>query len=372
MIDFKFTQGEVFFYRDQYEQAIQEFYKVLGFVEDKRDYRSSINRMFRYFGDYLRKVCKERNDISMDDNYQEIMAQTHLKLGEIFLNRDDTGIALDHFNKSLQIYEGLGGNEESLALTHQWLGRTYHRQNEYSTAERHYKKSLILFEAKNDELSQAAVLVYQSTLAFDIASRNLRKAQELLEDVPVSSTLRAEVRRDLANQFLWNRKDFNKALKLHQQSLKDFALEDKRNIAWSHQALGDIYGEMGEFESAEAEYRKALVLFKELGILHGQGYALDHLGQICLRRGQTVEARQKFEEGIQKFRESDIKDGQAYLLTVLAEVDHAESNLEAAREHYQQALTIWKELSNSDRIEFTQQRLDELKRQIIAIDKGQG
>ncbi|MDX1687824.1 MAG: tetratricopeptide repeat protein [Candidatus Promineifilaceae bacterium] len=326
--DLAFALGDLYFYRDQYGPAAEAFDESLALTRH------------------------------VDDGREEAAA-THLKLGEIYLNRSRFDRAREHFGKSLQIREGLGEEQSVLAPIHLWIGRTYGRQRSYEEARRHYQKSFDYYQEAGKKTEGAFVLTQLGALAFDQAWDYLRRSEALLEQAE-PSLRSAEVRRELANHYRWNKR-FEKAEALQLLSLQDFErLEDRHNIAWSLQSLGDTYFEMGDLQKAEEKYRQALKYFEELGIQHGQGYAYDHLGMLRLNQERAEEARALFEKGLRIFRSSGLQDGIAYLLSNLADAEKALGQVEEAERHYNEALRIWEELDDPERISFTKKRLNAL------------
>lgn len=323
--DLAFALGDLYFYRDQYGQASEAFEESLT--------------LYNQAG-----------------GGTEAAAATHLKLGEIYLNRSKFDRALEHFGSSLQICERLGESQGVLAPIHLWLGRTYGRQRSFNEARHHYQKSFDYYQEAGNKTEGAFVLTQLGALAFDQAWDYLRRSETLLENAE-RSPRSAEIRRELANHYRWNKR-FEKAEALQLLSLQDFeALQDRHNIAWTLQSLGDTYFERGDFQKAEEQYQQALKYFEELGIQHGQGYAYDHLGMLRLKQERAGEARMFFEKGLKIFRSSGLQDGIAYLLSNLADAEKALGQLGEAERHYREALSIWEELNDPERISFTRKRL---------------
>lgn len=346
MADLKFALGDLSFYRDQYDLAAGLFEESIV-LYDK------------------------------EGGSQEQAVATHLKLGEIYLNKSEFEGALKHFESSLEISKRLGKTEGALAPIHLWLGRTYRRQGSHSEAMRHYQNSLTLYQGQEDWVESAFVLVRQGVLAFDMNEEEqawgfLHQAEALLNQAGQSFRA-AEIRRELGNQYRW-RKNFEKGRELQQLSLQDFyVLDDRHNIAWTLQGLGDTYFEMGDNSQAEKYFNEALKYFLELGMQHGLGYAYDHLGMIRIKQNRLNEAREFFEKGLMIFRGSGLRDGIAYLLFNLADTERSLGELEKAKKHYNESLEIWKELKNSERVTLTKQKLKELPDNLhgtdVAIEK---
>lgn len=307
------------------------------------------------------------------------IAQTSFKLGIIHTSRREFEHALELFEKSLNLHKEIKSNP---TLVYSWIGRTYHLMEDYKNAESHYEKSLACDQEKGLDIEPAFVLIRLGSLAFDTLEEEkawdyLSKAEDLLKRAKGNPGYVAEVRRELANQYLWNWRKVNgmkmnfhfvKAEALHFQSLQDFQfLNDKVNIAWSLQNLGDTYFEKAKYrsaqmnlEKAEENYYQALQYFEELGVLDGQGYAYDHMGQIRLNQRKLSEARQYFERGLQAFQASGKKSGVGYLLFNLADLEFARGHHRKAAELYVESLKIWEELGHARRISLVRKKLKEV------------
>jgi len=272
------------------------------------------------------------------------------------------------------MYQRLGAGEDTLASVYAWLGRTYRRQGSHENAESSYKQSLAHYQNMEKEIDSAFVLIQLADLAFDQALAEqgrayLKQSEDLVNGAHGTTHSLARVRRELADQYLWQR-NFAKAEELHLLGLQDFVvLGNKREIAWSLQALGDTYLQRGDHDKAEEQYHHALRYFTELGILHGRGYALDHLAMIKLKREKPAEARQLFVEALELFRASGLKDAVGYLLFNLGDAEQAAGKWNEAVRRYQESLRIWEELGNTDRILLTKQRREEVLRKVKDTNK---
>lgn len=256
-----------------------------------------------------------------------------------------------------------------------WLGRVYHFNELFEEAERFFVRSLELFDDEDHIAEHAFSLIRLATLAHDRLAEDmtrtyLNRADTLLRDIKGGSRLIAEVRRELANQYIWKwneelfqdwKWNFAKAEQLHLDNLRELeSAGDKEQIAWTLQNLGDTYFEGGKLEEAKAKYLSALDYFEELGILTGKGYALDHLGQIKMREKEIDAARRFFLDSQLAFRESGLKSGLAWSLYNLGEAERLAGKIQSAREYYGKSLSIWEEIKHERSTRFVQRAIDQL------------
>jgi len=336
---FKASLADLLFYKDEYDRAIDLFSECLD-------------------------IYSQFNGIYEEAIYIKI------KMGEIGLNRGDSGSAFALFNESLRESLQIEDNRRALAQSYYWLGKTYHNTGNFDEAQINYEKSFDIYnDDENDQ--RCAVLILLASLAFDrnrdeIGKGYLEKAEQLLAEKPSISLNNARVKRHLAQQYVW-KGDFHKAETLYSLSLRDFEyLSSKRDIAWSHQGFGDLYFEQGNDDKAEEHYLVALDYFNSLGILNGQGYAFDHLGQIRMRQGFIDEARRYFQAGLDRFNRSKLKSGMAYLFFNLGEVEYKVGNYDKAIQYLRDSLAIWKETANHVQAEIVEKKI----RDILVDKKG--
>lgn len=334
LANFEFSLADLWFSRDQYQEALTILVKCFHHYKDLKGRESEI-------------------------------VKTALKLGEIYLNRGDFDRAIAYFEYGLQIYKQIETNDVELALIHLWLGRSYHRREDYTQAQVHYEESLVFYQQARETVESAFILTHLGALGFDMGEPlkgrdYFEKAEELLNDATGDIQRISRVRVELANQYRW-KKFFGKAVMLQQQCVDDFeSLGDKPNVAWSIQALGDTYFEQRDHKNAERIYLEAIQRFDELGIAHGIAYAYDHLGMIKLELGLLDEAEAFFEKALKIFQVSQLKSGIAYVLFNLGDTYRIAGRVEDAKERYQASLVIWKALSNTERIELIEERLQAL------------
>lgn len=305
------------------------------------------------------KICEQyESDNVLQEALQIEIARIKLRLGELYLNRNLFDDAIVSIRESLKISEQLVAKPQIVAQTLFWLGRAYHRNRQYEEAQKAYENSKQLYDEQlQDRTETANVTIRLGELAYDKARAYYEEAKGLLDKSTNDLNRATAVRLDLANEYRWKRL-FEFAIPLHKECLEHFErLGDRRNIAWSLQALGDTYFENDNIEEAEPYLLRAREAFEELGILTGLAYASDHLGLISLRRGEYDKARSDFSEALETFRLLEIKDGVGYLLYNLGDTEYSDKNWENASEYYQQSLKIWEEISLPDRIELTRRKL---------------
>lgn len=303
------------------------------------------------------------------------LAESMIGLGEAHFRTGNESEAIEAFRQCICICSAIDELKQVEALAYAWLGRVHHFNELFEEAEIAYIKSLELFGDEGYYAERAFCLVRLATLAHDKLSEDMTRtyldeATSLLDNIEAGSPLISEIRRELANQYLWKwnkenvqdwKWDIDRAKRLHQNNLRELErVGNKEQIAWTLQNLGDTYFEGGELEKAKAHYQKALDYFEELGIFTGKGYALDHLGQINLREDNIDGARQLFLKSLATFQISGLNSGIGWSLYNLGEVERLAGNIQAAYDYYAESETIWKKLKHERSMVLAHRAIDRL------------
>ncbi len=149
--------------------------------------------------------------------------QAHLQLGRLYESREDVARAVEHYQKAVgPEFEGRSSAEERWEA-YVRLGAIWERQGQYDWSVYYYRGAARLAPDRG----RAAQALYQAGQVYQ-AQGHLVEAldtfREALERVPASG---------------------------------------RRFLVEVHNALGDVYRELGQAEQAEAQYRKALELEPE-------------------------------------------------------------------------------------------------------------
>ncbi len=119
----------------------------------------------------------------------------------------------------------------------------------------------------------------------------------------------------------------------------------------AHQAhaltnLATAYLQLGRYDEATEQLRRALKLFTRLGDRPGQARVLGNLGLIAERLGRYQPATGYLERVLGLFGAIGDRIGEAHTLTNLGVVEERLGRLDAAAEHHRQALAAFRELGD--------------------------
>lgn len=107
-----------------------------------------------------------------------------------------------------------------------------------------------------------------------------------------------------------------------------------------------LYYQMGDLDRAEAMFRRALKVFREVGDIEGVTATSSNLGDVSLARGNLSDAANALSDAIPGYREIGDKDGVALALNDLGEVARFRGDLGGALATYQQAKAAANEIDD--------------------------
>lgn len=117
------------------------------------------------------------------------------------------------------------------------------------------------------------------------------------------------------NDFYMALDNFRKALLLFDE------LGDKLNAAFQQGNIGSVYRDMEEYTQSLDEYQKALPLFEEIGHKEGIADQLTNIAYIHVMTGQSKEALKYYRKALPLYAE--IEDDQKY--------EHTKRNIEVLK-----------------------------------------
>jgi tetratricopeptide (TPR) repeat protein len=85
-------------------------------------------------------------------------------------------------------------------------------------------------------------------------------------------------------------------------------LGNQAGAAYTWDTLGYVHHHLGEYARAEACYRSALELFRDVGIAYSTADTLTHLGETCREAGDMDAARDAWEQALSILRDLDHAD----------------------------------------------------------------
>ena len=270
-------------------------------------------------------------------NCKKGVANAHNVIGLIYENLGDNARALKEHLAALKIREEIG-DKKGIAISHNNIGIVYDNRGDYEGALSEYLASLKIKEALGDKQGLAAShtnigLIYYQQGKYPEALKelfaSLKLREELSDSLPHSSALWAEAKRGASAShnniglIYENQGNYPDALKEYFAAMKiGEEIDDKVGIASCHNNIGNIYNQLGKPPDALREYFAALKIRIEIG--EKQGIATSHasIGSIYYQLGNYPDAVNEYLSALDIFIEiSDRSDiaitrnniGEAYI-----------------------------------------------------------
>ncbi len=121
---------------------------------------------------------------------------------------------------------------------------------------------------------------------------------------------------------------------------------DSNNEARTLSDFAVLYFNQGDLVRAEAMWREANKVFREVGDIEGVGASLNNLGDALMSQGNLSEARKLMLLAIPNYEATEDIDGIARVQNDLAEMSRQQGDLKAAEKSYQQAKSTAEELDD--------------------------
>jgi eukaryotic-like serine/threonine-protein kinase len=130
------------------------------------------------------------------------------------------------------------------------------------------------------------------------------------------------------------------------------AAGDRDNEARTLSDFAGVYYLQGDLARAEAMWREAIPVFREVGDIQGVAAATNNLGGAFFLRGDLDQARQYFQRAISDYQAIGDKDGVALILNDLGDLLRQKGELQAAMTSYRQAKATSEEIDDSTAIAY--------------------
>jgi tetratricopeptide (TPR) repeat protein len=142
----------------------------------------------------------------------------------------------------------------------------------------------------------------------------------------------------------WQRQALEEFERISKSVNQRVSEDAKRMVSVVHTELADLYRALGQFDSAEKEYKAALVIDEETGDARGKGVTLGQLGRLALERGDLAEAAQRFNEVLETFRALGEPQSEAVTWHRLGAVAEEARDWEEAEHCYREAVRILEQI----------------------------
>lgn len=272
--------------------------------------------------------------------------------GNSFLYQSEFPQALDYYQRSLKIKEGIGYKSGSAAsLTN--IGNIHYYLGNYIQALNNFQRSLKIYDELRNKKGIARSLysignIYyvQSNYpqALNYYQRSLKIREEIGDKSDISPSL-------LVIGMIYQVQDnYPQALDYYEQSLKIMEeIGDKRGSAPPLTSIGKIYQAQNNFTYALDYYQRSLKIFEELGDRQGIAGSLHDIGTIHYSQSNYPEALDYYKRSLKIQEDIGDKRGIARTLFTTGSIYAEQGKYNAAIASCQKSLTLGIELGSLSR-----------------------
>ncbi|WP_250435507.1 tetratricopeptide repeat-containing sensor histidine kinase [Hanstruepera flava] len=234
---------------------------MLGVVYRRMD---AIRSALDYHKEAL-DIAESQKNPSLEIKYNIAVSQN--SIGNIYLALKQYNLALDQFNKSLQIELELG-NKLGLAINNQNIGYAKEKLGSLNEALSYYEKSLKYNNEINSKIGQ--VICYNSIGKVYIQKEEFKKSEAFIKDA-LSKALEVNDQYYISTSYLnlgllqLKQQDYDNAEENLNQALeisKDFNLKSTEIETYLY--LSELYDKIGDSKKAFTLYKKHVVLDETL------------------------------------------------------------------------------------------------------------
>ena len=296
----------------------------------------------------------------------EKLANTYLKLANVFkyLNNFDSSIAF--YNKSLELIRK-NSPQESLKVANvlSQTGELYGITADYEKAKAVFKKSLDIYGKHFAENHIAVAKTLSMLGVVYLRSGDYTKAKAAIEKcISIISKYYPDNKKEMALNLLYlgdiyyARGNYQKALTLYNKSLADFKEVADISVerfyhSWILGHIGTVYIKFGNYKKGEEFINRALKIHNDYisNINHNyKAWLLFHLGDIAIADGNYTKAKSLINKGLDiyqsVFGRNNVreKDGDLYLANLYVKVGLSEK----AKQLLENVLNVYEKYYHED------------------------
>ena len=272
--------------------------------------------------------------------------QEFIKYGYLYSKPDSAFILA----QAMYDFAGDNGLEKQMAMALSIQGGSFLVRGNYETALDYYQRSLEILEGMNDRQAMANTLnnigvIYSNLGDFTKSLVYHQRSLDIKEDISDTSGMAGSMNNiGLINMNLGN---YPVALGYFERSLKikEF-YNDKRGIAQTLNNIGLIYMRQTDYPNALQYFRRSFNLCEEIGDKQGSSGILTNIGLIYSRQKEYEKALDYFLKGIDIQQDIQDKKGIGTTLNNIGEVYLNKGNYTMAMDYFMQSLDIYREIGD--------------------------
>jgi CHAT domain-containing protein len=325
---------------------------------------------------------------SLTDRFSE--ALTLHGLGQAYHQLGESAAALDHYQRSLAIWQSLGNqgwgnlfanlsplylvlggkqqaadylsqalplvralhNRKLEAILMTGLARIYSDLSDPQQALAQYRQALALYRILGKRGDEAITItdIADADLSLEERQKAISYLQQALPIVRAVQDRSLEATMLFGIGYVYNLLDERqKALEYYEQALPIFrALNDRNSEAYMLSFIGGFYSSLGEEQKAIDDYEQALALFRALNDRKAEAYTLLRLGAAYRLSLEQQKGLNLLNDALALMRDTGERSGEASTLALLGDFYYSSGDRQKAMEAFNQALRLWRAVGYRD------------------------
>ena len=299
-------------------EALDLCYKIGISYNDDQKYEEALN--------YLTEgLSKSEDDLDK--------ARFHFRIGEVLVDSTNYSLALEHLNKSLELY--LSEDEIShLFNVHTLIGMCYGLTNDLEEAIKSFNNSLQYSIELNDS-GNTAQGYYNIGLAnyflgkYSDATDYYIKALEIREELNDTNSIVSSL--TTVGEVLRVRERYSEAMEYYKEALSyKKSINDKETLAYVYSEIGLIYKKEKKYQMALAYMDTSLQISREGKYKRGIATLYTYMGGIEKELGNINKALDLYLKSIDAYHDIGFQNGIAQSQIAIAKIYFEEGNYSKA------------------------------------------
>jgi len=272
-------------------------------------------------------------DFASEKGFKKEMTSALSIQGGSYLVRGEYDDALDYYQRSLLISEGICDNK-GMSKTLNNIGVIYSNQGNFPKALEYHQRSLTIKESLSDKSGMAGSmnnmgLIYMNQGNYPRALKNFQRSLRIKEEFSDSRGI-AQILNNIGLIYM-RRGDYPEALECFQRSLKICEdISDLKASAGISSNIGLIYMNLSDYSKALDYYLKSLKIQEEISDRKGMASTFNNIGEIYMYQGDYAKAMDYYQKCFNIYEEISDKRGLAGILANIGRAynkqgDHAKA-----------------------------------------------
>jgi|WetSurSiteA1Bulk_404760.scaffolds.fasta_scaffold00892_5 tetratricopeptide (TPR) repeat protein len=302
-------------------------------AQSKRDSLRKV--IFDTFAEELRKVEKGSDMLARSVVYR--------KIADAFKKAKDEEIAINYYNKALEIEEKFG-EQKDISNVYENIADSYYNSGDFQNSLTSFEKSLSLKEKSGDKAGASKVLsdianVYETTYDYRNAIDYYQQSARIKDSIKDEAGLK-DVSNALGDVY-YKQKVLTSSILSYEKTVNIIQkLNMKEALGPVYNKLGVAHYEMGNYTEAEKFFKESMKNLNESGNRKEASMALNNLGNLLFINNKYSDAISYYERSLSSKKESNYDYGQAVTLFNLGNAYRRSGNQEMAIKSYEKSRRI--------------------------------